>query len=268
MKFMYMLAPLELVSDNSFRELCFNHGADLTFSEMARLDAIVRKNKSTAKRIEILNKVPTQIQFAANKEKQILKFLKSFKAPESFKGFNLNLGCPGPEVIQVGLGASLIKRIKKVDSMVKVFKDHNFSCSIKMRLGLNKYEKEKKIYLNLIKQVDADFFIVHPRHAKEDSTTTPDESVYTECVDTGKNIIANGDIGSIEKVKELKKIGIKGVMIGRGAMRNPSIFSVLKGNKATPSDKLKKEYLELMKIYPQKSKQYERKVLRYLGRKY
>ena len=45
MKFMYMLAPLELVSDNSFRELCFNHGADLTFSEMARLDAIVRKNK-------------------------------------------------------------------------------------------------------------------------------------------------------------------------------------------------------------------------------
>ncbi len=56
---------------------------------------------------------------------------------------------------------------------------------------MNKFEKEKKVYLNLINEVDADFFIVHARHGQETYEDPVDSSVYEECVKTNKIIIAN-----------------------------------------------------------------------------
>ena len=92
---------------------------------------------------------------------------------------------------------------------------------------MNKFEKEKKSYLNLIKEVDADFFIVHARHGKETYKNPADFDVYKECVKTNKIIIANGDIKTKEQIKYLKSIGIKGAMIGRAALENPNIFKNL-----------------------------------------
>jgi tRNA-dihydrouridine synthase len=93
---------------------------------------------------------------------------------------------------------------------------------------MNQYEKDKKTYLNLINQVDADFFIVHARHGKERDKNPADFSIYKECVKTKKIIIANGDIETIEQIQFLKSIGVKGAMIARSAVKNPDIFSLLK----------------------------------------
>ena len=97
-----------------------------------------------------------------------------------------------------------------------------------MRLGVNDYEKMKGAYLNLINNVDASFFIVHARTAKQRSNEPADFSVYHKCLDTGKLIVANGDIKTREKVLELKKMGLYGAMIGRAAIEDPQIFKELK----------------------------------------
>lgn len=259
-----MLAPLEDASDNTFRELCHNHGADLTFTEMARLTGIIRNNKSTFNKIRILNNVPTQIQFATQKEADLKSFLKSFHPTKGFAGINFNLGCPSPQLIKVGLGCTLIKRVSKVNRLVSIVKDHGYSCSIKMRLGLNAFEKEKKTYLNLINGVDADFFVVHARHGMQHYESPADYSVFSECVETGKEIIANGDIDSKEKVDMLKSFGVKGVMIGRAAVRNPSIFEHLKGLKETDAEVLRKEYSSLAEKYSPSLK-YKDNILKRLG---
>jgi len=93
---------------------------------------------------------------------------------------------------------------------------------------LNEYEKQKKVYLSLIKDVDADFFIVHARHGKQTYKDKTDFSVYEECAKTGKTVIANGDIKTKEQVDYLKSVGVKGVMIGRAAIEDPLIFAKLK----------------------------------------
>lgn len=258
-----MLAPLEDVTDNPFRELCYRHGADLTFTEMTRLASLVRNNKSSLNKIEILNDVPTQIQLAAIKEKELETFLTRYQPCKSFKGINFNIGCPSPQLIRLGLGCALIKRVTKVNKLVKVVKDHGYACSIKMRLGANIFEKQKKVYLNLINGVDADFFAVHARHGSEHYETKPDYSVFPECVKTGKEIIANGDIDNREKVILLKDMGVKGVMIGRAAVRNPAIFERLKGIKETNIDLIKKEYLEL--TAGEESK-YKKNIIKRLGK--
>ena len=226
--FELMLAPMEKLTDPEFRELCYKNGVDSTFTEMARISALARGNKTTLKKIEILNGVPTYIQLVGSNELALNKFLQQFKPQKGFLGFNLNLGCPSKDIIQNGLGCALIKRTSKVKRLVQILRDHNYPASIKLRLGMNRFEKKKKVYLNIIKEVDADFFIVHAKHGKENSDCPADFKVYEECVNTKKVIIANGGIKTKEQIEYLKSIGVKGAMIGRGVLKNPDIFNILK----------------------------------------
>ncbi len=223
-----MLAPMEGVTDNALRTLCYQNGADLTFTEMARVDNLAKLKNGELEKISITNSTPTQIQLAGAKISEYEKFLASFKTVEGFRGFNLNLGCPSPAFIRQGLGAAMIKRISRVNDIVKLISKSGFECSIKLRLGLNGYEKEKGTYLNLIEGVDASFFVVHARTAKQTERDPADFSVYAKCIDTGKQIVANGDIKTRKQVAELKEMGMFGAMIGRAAVSNPMIFNQLK----------------------------------------
>lgn len=229
--FELMLAPMEDYTDPEFRELCYKKGADSTFTEMARISALARGNKSTLERIKIPKPIPTYIQLIGSNEKDLDKFLHQFKPQKGFLGFNLNLGCSSPNMIRRGLGCALIKRISKVKKLVQTIRNHGYPVSIKLRLGMNKFEKEKKVYLNLINEINADFFIVHARHGQETYEDPVDSSVYEECVKTNKIIIANGGIKTKEQIQHLKSIGIKGAMIGRVATKNPNIFNELKVKK-------------------------------------
>lgn len=265
-QFKYMLAPLEDFTCPAFRALCYKYGADLTFTEMTRSGALARGNKSTWEKILFNDDTPTVIQLLANNEKIISDFLKDFEPKGNFKGFNLNFGCPSPKIIQTGQGAAMIKRVSKANTIVKTIRDHGYNVNIKMRLGLNRYEKERKTYLNMINTVDADFFIVHARHAGETYSQKPDWSVFEECVKTGKEIIANGDIKSIDDVNTIKNFGVKGVMIGRAAIINPAIFNELKGEKVPTYDEMKNEFLEISKRYNANPKHVDN-VLKFLNKK-
>jgi tRNA-dihydrouridine synthase B len=224
----YMLAPMEKITNPSFRTECHKKGADLTFTEMVRIEALARNNKSTWKKIEITDATPTIIQLIGYKENSLKKFLELFKPQKGFEGFDLNLCCPAPNYVNNGMGAAMMKRISKVKKLVAIIKEKGYSVSVKLRLGLNAFEKEKKVYLALINEIDADFFAVHARHAKEDYTVKADWAVFRECVKTGKKIVANGDIKSKKDVLKLIKMGVFGVMIGRHAINNSDIFKNLK----------------------------------------
>jgi len=227
-KFELMLAPMEGYTDANFRELCYKCGADSTFTEMARVLGLLRHNKSTLEKIQIPRPIPTYIQIFVSDEISIDNFLKGFIVQEGFMGFNINLGCPSPKMIRKGLGCAMIKRVSKVKRIVQTIKKHGYPVSIKMRLGMNQYEKEKKTYLNIINEVDCDFFAVHTRHGGERESDPADFSVYEELVMTKKKIIANGDISSKEQIDYLKSIGVSGAMIGRAAIKNPNIFNELR----------------------------------------
>jgi tRNA-dihydrouridine synthase B len=241
--FQYMLAPMEDYTDSCFRSIC--HGADLTFTEMVTLEALARNNAVTLRRIQLYDKTPTMIQFIGQKETSLTRFLSHFTPTVGFKGFNLNLSCPVANVVNQGLGCAMIKRISKVKRFIDIIHDHSYDISIKMRLGLNKREKERKVYLHLINEVDADFFIVHARHGNQTYQDHSDWSVFPQCLATGKKIIANGDIVSKNDVDTLKQC--HGVMIGRAALMNPSIFLELKGLFPEPLDTLVTTYQQLVR---------------------
>ncbi len=242
-KFYYMLAPMENMTDSCFRSIC--HGADMTFTEMASIEALTKGDLFAWERIKLYDNTPCAIQLIGHKEKSLYNFLSKYKPEKGFCGFNLNLGCPDPEIIKAGHGAALVKRISKVKKLINIIKSFGYEASIKMRLGLNQFEKNKKAYLSLINNVDADYFIVHARHGKETYADKADWSVFPECVKTGKNIIANGDIKTKEDVEKMKDCKCKGVMIGREAVVDPLIFLKLKGLEITNIESVKAEYEKL-----------------------
>jgi tRNA-dihydrouridine synthase B len=263
MDFKLFLAPIEAMTDNAFRTLCYRHGADMTLTEMAKIEALADNNSNTLKKIELLDDTPTVIQLIGNKEDKLEIFLKNFKKSQGFSGFNLNLGCPNPDVVRVGQGCAMIKRVSKVQRMITILKSKGYPVSIKLRLGMNEYEKEKKAYLTLIKETDADFYIVHARHGKQIYSEPADFSVYENCVKTGKEIIANGDIKTYEQIDYLKSIGLSGAMIGRAAIEDPQVFAKIKGLPIVSVDELKKEYMELAEKYEITNK-YKNNILRRL----
>ena len=240
-----MLAPMENYTDNAFRTLCFNHGCDLTFTEFASPEGLANDSKETWDLIKLQDSTPTMIQLLVRNEEKLGSFLKKFKPEEGFKGFNFNLGCPDPEIVASGRGCGMIKQIPKINRLISMVRKYNYPISIKTRLGETNLEKKNKIYLNLIKETNPDFFIVHARSGEESYNENADYSIFRECVSTGKEIIANGDIDSIEKVRELKKMGVRGVMIGRMAVTNPAIFDEFKGVKTASFEELKSEYSRL-----------------------
>ncbi len=277
MTFTYHFAPLEDTSDVALRELCWRHGADVTYTEMARTDSLARKNKSTIEKTNMTGEAPAWIQITPAKDQSIKRYMTEFSKTDAannkhFLGFNFNLGCPSPHLIRDGLGCAMVKRVSKTQKMVQIVRDAGFPVSLKIRLGLNKLEKERKVYRNLIDAVDADLIIVHGRVGSDTYATPADYEALAECAELGKQlgkqIIANGDVHTTEQVKQLKAMGCAGVMIGRAAVFDPAIFNRLKGEASATSPtmpELLAEYHELCAKFPAAPK-YRKNVEKRLGR--
>ncbi len=274
--FSFMLAPLEGYSDGVLRTLCHNHGADLTFTEMAHVESFLRGNKPALAKIVVADSTPVQIQLLTGREDQLERFIEGFKPFQGFKGFNLNLSCPSMDVIRHGKGAAMVKRAAKTQRLVSIIQGHGYAASVKLRLGINEYEKRNKLYLNSLSGVEADLFIVHAKTAAQESGEPEDYSVFPECVEAagGAPVIANGGIDSAEKVKALMGMGVAGVMIGRAALCNPAIFDALKNElgfneprRAAPDiDELKREYVSLHTRLSGQER-YKENFLRVVGKK-
>ena len=253
--FMFMLASMERYSNTVLRTLIYRHGADLTFTEMTHVQGLLNGNKGSLEKIDAKDATPVQIQVLSSSINKLDRFLSSFNVFEGFRGFNLNLSCPSREVINHGKGAAMVKRAAKTQNLVSLIKDYSFSVSVKIRLGLNQFEKDNKLYLNNLGSVDPDCFIVHAKHAGQSSNEPEDNSVYPECVEAARGIpvVANGGIDSSEKVRMLMDQGVDGVMIGRAALSNPLIFDLIKNemgvNKPpktlTGLDELRAEYNDI-----------------------
>lgn len=235
-----MLASLERYSDSVFRTLAYNHGADLTFTEMAHVESFLNRNRASLEKIEPRDATPVQIQLLTGNEGKLDRFLSDFKPFPGFMGFNLNLNCPSKDVIRQGKGAAMVKRGAKTARLVSLIRDHGHPVSVKIRLGLNQFEKDKKLYLNSLGGVDPDFFVVHSKHAAQGSGEKEDYSVYPVCVEAARGIpvIANGGIETPGTVRSLLEMGVGGVMMGRPAMGNPAIFDYMK-NELGVNDPLK-----------------------------
>ena len=246
----FHLAPLENVSCWAFRKIY--QGASDSYTGMLSLTNLI-KRKNTWDEIDTF-KIEGQkqwIQIATSKEVECDNFLKKLaeeikKNPEkdNIYGIQLNCSCPSPGLINIGQGPALIKRSTKVINIIReLLKQDKYKIGIKLRLGLNEIEvKQRKIFILLkelekiaIENKNFTNVTIHFKHAQESSSKEYNYSLLNEISSYNLPIIINGGIKNAEDIKKLiesispeNRKNIKGIMIGREAMKNPDCFQEIK----------------------------------------
>jgi len=233
------LASMENITCWAFRKLC--QGITDSYTGVTSMQYLITRTKAW-KEIDTF-KIPNQrqwIQLATSKEKECSEFLARLQRElvndaekDNIYGLQLNVSSPSPNLINLGQGPALIKRPKKVASLVQeLLKQDKFKISIKTRLGLNYQELEERKVFSLLEELekinDPNFtqVVVHFRHAREESFKPYDYSILNKILEFKIPIIINGGIKNYEdflKIAKGKKVA--GLMIGREALKNPDCFS-------------------------------------------
>lgn len=240
-----MLAPLAGYTDMPFRSMIKKFGVDISVSEMISAYALSFNPKKT---LQMIQKSPLEspfsVQIAGNNKEIIKKSVDILNSQDGIDIIDLNCGCPAPKVSSHGNGSGLLKDLNLLASLVNTIKIHSNKpyTSLKIRLGF-----DKKIPLELAAMINdcaADFVVVHGR-TKIDAYKK--EKIDYDAIATIKEkikipLIANGEIDSYQKAKEILKItNANGVMIGRFALREPWIFYQIKHDTEELPNMLKRD---------------------------
>lgn len=222
------LAPLAGVADRAFRELCRGYGAAYTVCEMASAKGISLGDKKSAELLSITStERPAGSQIFGNSpETMAIAAKKALEFNPEF--IDINMGCPAPKVASSGGGALLMKDPVLAANIVKAVAEvSTVPVTVKMRSGwdsdhINAVELAKRC-----EDAGAAAITVHGR-TKVQMYAPP---VNTDIIRQVKQavsipVIGNGDvIDGISAAKLMEETGCDMVMVGRGALGKPWVFS-------------------------------------------
>jgi nifR3 family TIM-barrel protein len=232
-KYPLFLAPMEDVTDISFRTLCKEFGADMVYSEFISADALIRNIENSTRKMNINDKErPVAIQIYG-REPEPIRDAAIIAEEANPDIIDLNFGCPVKKVAGKGSGAGLLRDIPKMlEIITAVVKAVKKPVTVKTRLG---WDNENKIITTLAEQIQdcgAQALAIHGRTRAQMYTGEADWTLIGEVKNNPRikiPIIGNGDVTTPERTKEcFDKYGVDAVMIGRGTIGRPWIFEEIK----------------------------------------
>lgn len=228
-----ILAPMAGVTDKAFRELCVSFGADMTVSEMASSKALTFNDRKTAHLLSVSEaERPCGIQIFGDDPETMAEGAKRAMAFEP-DWIDINMGCPAPKVASNGGGSSLMKNPDLAAKIVEaVAKAVSADVTVKMRTGWDKESVNAPLLARLCESAGAKAVTVHGR-TKEQMYADPIDYATIAEVKNAVSIpvIGNGNIKDAESAKQmLEKTGCDALMIGRGALGRPWVFTQIKAS--------------------------------------
>ncbi len=223
-----VLAPIAGYTDSPFRKICRAKGCGLTVSELISADGIVRKNEKTMEMLKFTEEErPFSLQIFG-KERDTMAEAARIVEEYNPDLIDINLGCPARKVCNSGSGAALARNPKLVEEItLAITKRCSIPITAKIRLGWDDSEKNYMDILHALENGGISMIAVHGRTRSQMYSGRADWEAIGEIKSSTKlPILGNGDIVSHEMaLARMKEFGVEGVMIGRGAMGNPWIFS-------------------------------------------
>lgn len=227
------LAPMEDVTDASFRLICKQFGADVVVSEFASSDALIRDVEQTQKKLQFDEKErPFGIQIFGN---QVNAMREAAIIAELYRPdfIDINWGCPVKKVAGKGAGAGILQNIPLMIEITKeVVKAVEIPVTVKTRLGWDESNKPIVTIAEQLQDVGIQMITVHGRTRSMMYRGEADWTLIGKIKGNPRikiPVIGNGDITTAQKALEAKqKQHVDGIMIGRGAIGNPWIFSACK----------------------------------------
>ena len=247
----FVLAPMEDVTDVVFRHVVAKAGRpDVFFTEFANSDSYCHPEgqKSVRGRLIFTEDEQPMVAHIWGDNPEYFRKMSIGMAEMGFKGVDINMGCPVPNVATRGKGSGLILRPDVSAELIQAAKAGGLPVSVKTRLGYKDINEWEEWLTHILKQDIANLSI-HLRTRKEMSQVDahweliPEIKKLRDRVAPNTLLTINGDIPDRQKGLELaEKYGIDGVMIGRGIFKNPFAFE------KEPKEHSTQEYLDLLRL--------------------
>jgi tRNA-dihydrouridine synthase B len=226
-----LLAPMEDVTDISFRLICRELGADIVYTEFVNSEGLVRANERTHQKLKIIEEErPVGIQIYGANIDSMVGAAKIAEA-ENPDLIDINAGCWVKNVVGHGAGSALLKDPPYMQRLVRAVVDSTtLPVTVKTRLGWD--EKSIQI-LEVAKRMEdagAMALTVHCRTRKAGHKGEADWSWITQIKEVVSiPVILNGNVLTAHDVNNaFDATGADGIMIARGAIGNPWIFKEAK----------------------------------------
>ena len=227
------LAPMEDVTDISFRLMCKRFGADMVYTEFVSSDALIRSVNKTQQKLNVSDdERPVAIQIYG---KDVASMVEAALICEEARPdiLDINFGCPVKKVAGKGAGAGMLRNIPLMLEITReVVKAVNIPVTVKTRLG---WDTNNKIIVDLAEQLQDCGIAALTIHGRTRAQMYTGEADWTLIGEVKKNprmhipIIGNGDVTTPQRCKEcFDRYGVDAVMIGRASFGRPWIFKEVK----------------------------------------
>lgn len=242
-----VLAPMAGVSDRAYRELCVRFGAAYCVSEMVSSKALSFNSKKSEEVMEISDlERPCGIQIFGDDPKCMADAAKHAleNKPDII---DINMGCPAPKISSNGSGSALMKNPRLCGEIVKaVTAVTDIPVTVKIRKGWDDDSVNAVEVAKICESAGAAAITVHGRTRQQYYKPPVDYDIIRAVRESvSVPVIANGDIDSAERAKEVMDItGCDLVMIGRATLGNPWIFSQINAYLENPNVKIHTPDLE------------------------
>lgn len=242
-----VLAPMAGVSDRAYRELCVRFGAAYCVSEMVSSKALSFNSKKSEELMEISDlERPCGIQIFGDDPKCMADAAKHAleNKPDII---DINMGCPAPKISSNGSGSALMKNPRLCGEIVRaVTAVTDIPVTVKIRKGWDDDSVNAVEVAKICESAGAAAITVHGRTRQQYYKPPVDYDIIKAVRESvSVPVIANGDIDSAERAKEVMDItGCDLVMIGRATLGNPWIFSQINAYLENPNVKIHTPDLE------------------------
>ena len=242
-----VLAPMAGVSDRAYRELCVRFGAAYCVSEMVSSKALSFNSKKSEELMEISDlERPCGIQIFGDDPKCMADAAKHAleNKPDII---DINMGCPAPKISSNGSGSALMKNPRLCGEIVKaVTAVTDIPVTVKIRKGWDDDSVNAVEVAKICESAGAAAITVHGRTRQQYYKPPVDYDIIKAVRESvSVPVIANGDIDSAERAKEVMDItGCDLVMVGRATLGNPWIFSQINAYLENPNVKIHTPDLE------------------------
>lgn len=261
----FILAPMEDVTDVVFRHVVKEAGApDVFFTEFANSDSFCHPEgkDSLRGRLTFTEDEQPIVGHIWGDNPTFFREMSIGLAQLGFKGVDINMGCPVPNVAGRGKGSGLILRPEVAAELIAAAKAGGLPVSVKTRIGYTEMTEMEAWITHLLKQDIANLSI-HLRTRKEMSKVPahwdiiPQIMALRDQIAPQTLITINGDIPDRQTGLELaEKYGVDGIMIGRGIFKNPFAFE------KEPREHTSEELLGLLRLQLDLQDQYSEMIPR------
>lgn len=228
-----MLAPMEDVTDESFRLMCKEFGADMVYTEFVSSDALVRNINSTTRKLNIHDaERPVAIQIYG---RFVDAMVEAARRCEEAKPdvLDINFGCPVKKVAGKGAGAGMLRDVPLMLKITRAVVDAvKIPVTVKTRLG---WDHDSRIIVELAEQLQDCGIAALTIHGRTRSQMYTGEADWTLIGEVKNNprmhipIIGNGDVTTPQIAREkFDRYGVDAVMVGRASFGCPWIFKEMK----------------------------------------